>query len=56
MDYNANREAVEHAMREDQRTVIVENLLPDMLYSFRIRSINDYGKGNEASLGSGKLS
>ena len=54
MDFHALNEAQTYGMREDQRSVIVEGLLPDQLYSFRIRSINDYGKGNEASVGSGK--
>lgn len=46
-------EATEHGLRGDQRSIVVEGLLPDQHYSFRIRAINDYGTGHEASLPSG---
>ena len=53
-EYVAMNEAIDFGLREDQRSATIKNLLPDISYRFRVRAINDYGIGHEASGGSGK--
>ncbi|KAL4221759.1 Contactin-3 [Mactra antiquata] len=36
-------------LRSDQRVTLVDGLLPNVHYSFRVRAINDLGEGREAS-------
>ncbi|XP_045162637.2 contactin-like [Mercenaria mercenaria] len=51
-EYIAMNEAIDFGLREDQRSAVIKNLLPDISYSFRVRAINDFGIGHEASDGS----
>ena len=53
-EYQANIEAVNLGLREDQRAATVPDLFPNIAYRFRVRAINDFGRGQEASKGSGK--
>lgn len=54
-EYIAMNEAIDFGLRDDQRSAIIQNLLPDISYSFRVRAINDFGIGHEASPPSGNL-
>ena len=47
--------AIDNAMRDDQRLAFVSGLLPDIDYRFRVRAINSFGRGQEASWGSGRF-
>lgn len=46
-------EAIDNGYRTDQRTAIVVDLVPNTSYRFRIRAINEYGRGNIPSRPSG---
>ncbi|KAH3826570.1 hypothetical protein DPMN_128476 [Dreissena polymorpha] len=48
-EQQAQLQASEMGFRQDQRTVLVDTLLPDISYRFRLRASNSYGKGQEAS-------
>lgn len=48
------QEAQQEAMRSDQRSVVVRDLIPNTGYRFRIRAVNDLGIGKEASKPSGE--
>ena len=47
--------AQEFNLREDQRMYTANNLVPNNGYRFRIRAINDLGRGTLASLPSSKF-
>jgi len=49
LEFGAVKEATDLALREDQRSTLVESLLPDVTYAFRVRAFNVYGRGQEAS-------
>ena len=53
LEFDTARLGPEYGLRGDQRTYVVENLIPNLGYSFRVRAINDFGRGQEASKGSG---
>lgn len=48
-------EAIDFGLRQDQRSAVITDLLPDISYSFRVIAINDFGKGHEASAPSSKV-
>ncbi|KAL4221262.1 ATP-dependent RNA helicase ddx25 [Mactra antiquata] len=48
----SSQEAKTFGLREEQRSIVVNGLLPNIDYRFRVRAINDYGRGQEASRGS----
>lgn len=47
--------AVEFGLRSDQRTHVVDSLFPNLGYRFRVRAINEFGRGQEASKSSGMM-
>lgn len=47
--YEANNEAVALGLRSDMKSAVVEGLFPNIGYRFRVRAINDFGRGMEAS-------
>ena len=49
------QEAIDHAKRTDQRVIVVQGLIPHTGYRFRVRAINLYGRGEEASQPSGNI-
>ena len=50
------QEAVNSGKRADQRTVLVSNLIPNTGYRFRVRAVNLFGRGKDASQPSGRVS
>ncbi|XP_060571800.1 contactin-3-like [Ruditapes philippinarum] len=48
-EYLAITEANNLAKRSDQRAIIVQQLIPNTSYRFRVRAINMFGRGQEAS-------
>ncbi|WAR14667.1 CONT-like protein [Mya arenaria] len=54
-EFAAVKDAADLGLREDQRAVVVESLLPDVTYSFRVRAFNVYGRGQEASMPSVRI-
>ena len=54
-EYITNQEAIDTRKRTDQRSILVQGLIPDTGYRFRIRAINSFGRGKEASRPSGDL-
>lgn len=42
-------EAANLVKRTDQRSIIVKQLIPNTSYRFRVRAINSFGRGKEAS-------
>ena len=55
-EFDVTKTGLEYGLRSDQRTYIVQNLIPNLGYSFRVRAINDLGRGKLASKGSGMCS
>ena len=51
----AVQEALNSGDRTDQRSGKLQTLLPYTAYRFRVRAINGFGRGNEASQPSGKM-
>ncbi|KAL4221697.1 hypothetical protein ACF0H5_019952 [Mactra antiquata] len=49
-DFEANNIAVNMALRTDQRAFNITDLIPNTHYRFRVRGINEYGRGAEASM------
>ena len=47
-------EAINAGRRTDQRSYKVEGLIPNSGYRFRVRALNNLGRGEEASTPSGK--
>lgn len=47
-------EAVNEGKRTDQRSFVVQGLIPYTGYAFRVRAINAFGRGKMASKPSGK--
>ena len=54
-EVEAVTEAVNYGLRSDQRTYNVDSLFPNLGYRFRVRAINEFGRGKLASKGSGIL-
>ena len=52
-EYQAVQLATDNGHRADQRAVVVENLIPNTSYRFRVRAVNTHGRGNDASRPSG---
>lgn len=48
-DYLARQEATGTGRRDDQRVWLIEDLTPNTNYRFRVRAVNAYGRGQEAS-------
>ena len=51
---DAVQDALNSGDRADQRSGRLQNLLPHTAYRFRVRAVNGFGRGNEASQPSGK--
>jgi hypothetical protein len=52
-EFQAVQLATDNGHRADQRAVVVQNLVPNTSYRFRVRAVNQYGRGPDASRQSG---
>ncbi|XP_053379339.1 contactin-3-like [Mercenaria mercenaria] len=48
-DYQAVQLATDNGHRPDQRSVEIKNLIPNTSYRFRVRAVNQHGRGKDAS-------
>lgn len=53
MEFDTVKLATEIGHRGEQRAAVVQNLVPNTSYRFRVRAVNEYGRGTEASRPSG---